>query len=113
MPCDDAARRARPSSVGGASTMRAWLGGFSSLVLASCMVKAGGQATGGPGVPGGPTTGGSAIEAGCSFRGNELQGEPGATFQVSCPGSCTDGSIYGTEVYTSDSAVCVAAVHAG
>lgn len=32
---------------------------------------------------------------------------------VKCPKGCSSGTVYGTDVYTSDSAICVAAVHAG
>lgn len=30
-----------------------------------------------------------------------------------CPVNCTRGSVWGTDFYTTDSAICVAAVHAG
>lgn len=32
---------------------------------------------------------------------------------VSCPANCTGGTVYGSGPYTGDSAICVAAVHAG
>jgi hypothetical protein len=35
------------------------------------------------------------------------------TVAVSCPASCTGGTVYGSGPYTGDSAICVAAVHAG
>jgi hypothetical protein len=61
-----------------------------------------------------PPTSGTAIEAGCSFNGLELKGEPGDTFQVSCPANCENtGSVWGSEYYTRDSAVCRAGIHAG
>jgi LCCL domain len=37
----------------------------------------------------------------------------GATLKVHCPQNCFTGTVYGDGVYTVDSAVCVAAVHAG
>ncbi len=35
------------------------------------------------------------------------------TVAVSCPSGCTGGTVYGSGPYTGDSAICVAAVHAG
>ncbi len=35
------------------------------------------------------------------------------SFSVMCPVNCTSGSVWGTDLYTTDSAICVAAVHAG
>jgi hypothetical protein len=37
----------------------------------------------------------------------------GASLTVHCPENCFSGTVYGDGVYTVDSAVCVAAVHAG
>ena len=37
----------------------------------------------------------------------------GAVFTVTCPGGCTAQGIWGTDVYTTDSAICTAAAHAG
>ena len=37
----------------------------------------------------------------------------GATLTVHCPQNCFQGTVYGDGTYTVDSAVCVAAVHAG
>lgn len=34
-------------------------------------------------------------------------------FSVVCPVNCTTGSVWGTDLYTTDSSICVAAVHAG
>jgi hypothetical protein len=42
-----------------------------------------------------------------------LGSEVGMTFVVTCPGDGTFGSLWGTDVYTNDSSVCTAAVHAG
>lgn len=65
-------------------------------------------ATGAPQSQGGP------IEAGCSFDGRQLRGEPGAIFSVSCPSNCAEGgSLWGSDTYTGDSSVCRAAIHAG
>jgi hypothetical protein len=54
------------------------------------------------------------IEAGCSFRATEIRGEPGSAHRVSCPAGCgAGGSIWGSDPYTADSPICLAAVHAG
>jgi hypothetical protein len=37
----------------------------------------------------------------------------GASLLVNCPENCVSGAVYGDGTYTVDSAVCVAAVHAG
>jgi len=42
-----------------------------------------------------------------------LANTPGSSLLVHCPENCFNGTVYGDGVYTVDSAVCVAAVHAG
>jgi hypothetical protein len=37
----------------------------------------------------------------------------GSAFTVSCPAGCMQGEVWGTETYTTDSNVCLAAAHAG
>lgn len=54
-----------------------------------------------------------AYELTCRTSGVELTGDVGTTGLVSCPANCTGGSIWGTDVYTDDSIVCIAAIHAG
>jgi hypothetical protein len=57
---------------------------------------------------------GGLIEAGCTFTGGQIKGEPGTPRRLTCPAGCPkDVYVYGTEVYTSDTPVCVAAVHTG
>lgn len=54
------------------------------------------------------------IEAGCSFNSTQLQGGVGQVFQVACPPGCEQtGGLWGTDVYTGDSTICGAAIHAG
>src|SRR5262245_13573973 len=70
-----------------------------------------------PGPGGGPPPpqgSGGPIEAGCSFNGTQLPGQPGEVFQIACPANCqgTTG-LWGTDVYTADSGICHAAIHAG
>jgi hypothetical protein len=51
-----------------------------------------------------------AIECGTNAQG--LTGDPGATHFVLCPAGCSN-TIWGTGVYSDDSSVCTAAIHAG
>ena len=72
-----------------------------------------GPVAGGP-PQGGAMTAGGVIEAGCSYNGTQLPGEIGATFQVACPPGCeSSGGLWGSDVYTADSGICRAAIHAG
>lgn len=48
----------------------------------------------------------------CYNKAKDL-GAYGHSIYVMCPAGCTSGSVYGTCTYTADSAVCVAANHAG
>ncbi|HYV48909.1 MAG TPA: LCCL domain-containing protein [Myxococcaceae bacterium] len=57
---------------------------------------------------------GPVIEAGCTYNAGSLQGEAGAVFRIACPGGCMDtGNTWGTGVYTADSTICRAGIHAG
>lgn len=49
----------------------------------------------------------------CATTGIDLAGEVGTEMTISCPADCTENIIWGTDVYTNDSSVCTAAVHAG
>jgi len=67
-----------------------------------------------PVATGEPQAQGGSIEAGCSFTGQQLRGEPGAIFSVSCPSNCSEvGGLWGSDTYTADTAICRAAIHAG
>lgn len=56
----------------------------------------------------------SAVAASCSARGYDFVSASTTEAIVECPAGCTTGtSIWGTDIYTSDSGVCVAAAHAG
>ena len=67
------------------------------------------------GPPAGPSTmAGGPIEAGCSYNGAQLPGDVGGQFQIACPPGCeSTGGLWGTDVYTADSAICRAGIHAG
>jgi len=56
---------------------------------------------------------GPVVEAGCSYDARQLEGKDGTAFRVSCPASCDTGSVYGTGIYTADTSVCRAGIHAG
>jgi hypothetical protein len=71
-------------------------------------------AQGGPPPGGGGMAAGGPIEAGCSYSGNQLPGDIGGVFQVSCPAGCEmQGGLWGSDVYTADSGICRAGIHAG
>jgi hypothetical protein len=79
----------------------------------------GGDAGGGKGVlvpvgGGGDAGGGDTIELTCSSTARDvaLSGDAGTSYRVICPPGCTDGALWGTGVYTDDSAICTAAIHA-
>lgn len=54
------------------------------------------------------------VDAGCSFEGSQIHGEPGSIHRVSCPPGCkADNRAWGTDTYSGHSRVCFAAIHAG
>jgi hypothetical protein len=54
------------------------------------------------------------VDAGCTFEGNQIHGEPGSVYRVSCPPGCKENSwAAGTDTYSGNSRVCSAAIHAG
>ncbi|MEO7734854.1 MAG: LCCL domain-containing protein, partial [Kofleriaceae bacterium] len=54
------------------------------------------------------------VDAGCSFEGTQIHGEPGSLHRVSCPSGCkADHDVWGTDTYSGHSRVCLAAIHAG
>ncbi len=56
---------------------------------------------------------GAATNVSCTDSVKSLNKTATTTFSVVCPVNCTTGSVWGSGLYTSDSAICVAAVHAG
>ena len=57
---------------------------------------------------------GQVIEAGCTFNASQIKGVPGSMHRVACPANCREtGTTWGTDVYTADSPICRAAIHAG
>ncbi len=57
------------------------------------------------------------LKADCKFKGNnmKLRGDPGSVFIIKCPAHCVSekGNIWGLGLYSHDSNVCLAAIHAG
>ena len=57
-----------------------------------------------------------AISVDCATKMRDVAAQDknaGAAFTVSCPANCAGGSLWGTDTYTTDSSVCMAAIHAG
>lgn len=57
------------------------------------------------------------ISVQCMTMGNNIvfRGDPGSIFYVTCPADChkVSGQVWGTGLYTSDSNICLAAIHSG
>jgi len=49
----------------------------------------------------------------CPMSARALEGNPGDTQVILCPAQCMGPLVWGTDVYADDSAICVAARHAG
>ncbi|MBK7402022.1 MAG: hypothetical protein IPJ34_38690 [Myxococcales bacterium] len=51
----------------------------------------------------------------CKLKARDVPGKEGATRFLECPAGCAKGggTVWGSDVYTDDSAVCPAAIHAG
>lgn len=55
----------------------------------------------------------AALNVSCTDSVNGLNKKNAKAFSVTCPVNCKTGSVWGTDLYTTDSSICVAAVHAG
>ncbi|MBI4411835.1 MAG: hypothetical protein HY541_05065 [Deltaproteobacteria bacterium] len=54
------------------------------------------------------------INVSCTDSVNSLQKLREKSFPVNCPVNCTNGAVWGTNnLFTTDSAICVAAIHEG
>ncbi|MBU1220076.1 hypothetical protein KKF34_18390 [Myxococcota bacterium] len=53
------------------------------------------------------------IDADCSTNAKSIETKTGKKFKVKCPAGCKDRTVYGTDVYTTDSSLCAAGIHAG
>lgn len=68
-------------------------------------------------VGGGAPITGEPFKTACELRGNEVgeqsHAAEGKPFLISCPANCPEGAVWGVDLYTDDSHVCRAAIHAG
>lgn len=50
-----------------------------------------------------------------TFEEKVFRGDEGSIFLVNCPAGCTEdkGTVWGTAIYSYDSSICRAAIHAG
>src|ERR1700687_1769370 len=80
-----------------------------SLFLSAVILMSGGLFVDSPGL--GQDDDATPIDWQSNARG--FEGGEGATFRVRCPRDGAAGTIYGTRIYTDDSSICTAAVHAG
>jgi hypothetical protein len=55
----------------------------------------------------------AALNVSCADSVNGLNKKNAKAFSVVCPVNCKTGSVWGTDLYTTDSSICVAAVHSG
>ncbi len=55
----------------------------------------------------------ASLNVSCTDSPKSLNISATPALTVKCPANCTSGSVWGTDTYTTDSALCVAAVHAG
>lgn len=53
------------------------------------------------------------VNATCDQNAQTLQGPPGTAVTITCPAGCGAQTIWGTGVYSDDSSMCTAAIHAG
>ncbi|XP_078703693.1 uncharacterized protein LOC144928874 [Branchiostoma floridae x Branchiostoma belcheri] len=51
----------------------------------------------------------------CATESRQMDGDEGDTYTVTCPAGCASNgkTVWGTDVYTDDSSICRAAIHAG
>jgi hypothetical protein len=85
----------------------------SYAVVASGESRAPVATAGGVTAPGSAPSAAGVIEAGCSYDARQLKRKDGDTFEVACPAGCEKGPAWGTGVYTADSSICRAGIHAG
>lgn len=55
----------------------------------------------------------NAVTLTCGQNAQSLDGGTGTTFQATCPAGCGSATVWGTNPYSDDSAICTAAIHAG
>src|SRR2546423_76291 len=88
----------------GSAVKRAMPAGVAALVVGTPVTAAKlRRASGEPAIGGG----------GWGTGATDFRGRSGEHFLFTCPAGGTAGSVWGTGIYTDDSSVCTAAVHAG
>lgn len=64
--------------------------------------------------PGAATSLPNAVDTPCEQAARDVKGNEGTSWLMKCPAGCTSGhAVWGTDVYTDDSNLCNAAIHAG
>ncbi len=53
------------------------------------------------------------VDVACAQTAQSLVGMAGDAFEVVCPADCAEGRVWGTAIYSDDSSICRAAIHAG
>jgi hypothetical protein len=54
-----------------------------------------------------------AVETACDHAARDVQGNEGTSWLMKCPAGCEPKNVWGTDLYTDDSILCSAAIHAG
>jgi hypothetical protein len=95
------------------------------LAIAGCKKPKGDGAPGEEGTTGaagsrvgtGTPIAGEPVKTACDLKAHDLAEQShaidGKSFLVRCPAGCAEGTVWGTDLYTDDSAACRSAVHAG
>jgi hypothetical protein len=81
----------------------------------------GSGATGSAMAPAAPTGGSAgatvappgAVVTACDHAARDVQGSEGSSWLMTCPAGCEQKNVWGTDIYTDDSTLCTAAIHAG
>jgi hypothetical protein len=53
------------------------------------------------------------ISVTCNQNAKSISEEVGKSFVIKCPANCAMGIVWGTGTYTTDSSLCMSAIHAG
>lgn len=95
---------------------------FTVLGCGSKKKKEEAPATTGSAAPAAPSPSGSAaaqpaipgaVETACDHGARDVEGNEGSSWLMKCPAGCTPKNVWGTDIYTDDSVLCSAAIHAG
>ena len=81
--------------------------------LANTSTSANNSNTGAPSPPGPPSTAGNGKPTTWEANATTLNGKDGETFTLACSPGGSVHSVWGSDIYTSDSSICTAGVHSG